>query len=193
MPGIAIIYASSYGHTAVIANRIGEELQVRGFRVDVLDAREVPKDFFLSRYDAVVLGGRVHGAAFPRSLKRFVRDHAGTLNRIPSAFYTVSLSMAGTDEAAKQEIRRITARFPAQRGWKPAMTATFAGALHYTKYGFILRYIMKRISAAAGGDTDTSKDYVYTDWDDVRRFAAEVGDRARAYVASLTEERLAVH
>ena len=193
MPGIAIVYASSYGHTAAIASRIAEELQVRGFRTDVFDAREQPKDLFLSRYDAVVIGGRVHGSKFPRSMKRFVRDHLGTLNRIPSAFYTVSLSMAGKDEAAKQEIRRITARFPAVLGWKPSQTATFAGALPYTKYGFILRYIMKRITAAAGGDTDTSKDYVYTDWNEVRRFAWEIGDRAAAHIASTTEDRPAVH
>jgi menaquinone-dependent protoporphyrinogen oxidase len=36
---------------------------------------------------------------------------------------------------------------------------------------------MKRIVASAGGDTDTSKDYEYTDWNDVRNFADVFGRR----------------
>jgi len=34
---------------------------------------------------------------------------------------------------------------------------------------------MKHIVAKAGGDTDTRRDYEYTDWDDLRRFAADFG------------------
>jgi menaquinone-dependent protoporphyrinogen oxidase len=30
---------------------------------------------------------------------------------------------------------------------------------------------MRRIAAKAGGDTDVSRDYEYTDWNDVRDFA----------------------
>jgi menaquinone-dependent protoporphyrinogen oxidase len=29
---------------------------------------------------------------------------------------------------------------------------------------------MKRIASASGGDTDTSRDYEYTDWKDLRDF-----------------------
>jgi menaquinone-dependent protoporphyrinogen oxidase len=32
---------------------------------------------------------------------------------------------------------------------------------------------MKRIVAKAGGDTDTTRDYEYTDWEDLRRFAQD--------------------
>jgi menaquinone-dependent protoporphyrinogen oxidase len=187
MPGIAIVFASSNGHTGVIANRIAEEVQVHGLRAEVFDVREVPSDLFLSRFDAVVIGGRVHRDKFPRKLRRFVRDHCGTLNRIPSAFFSVSLSMAGKDEVAKQEIHRITARMPAEAAWKPAISAAFAGALLYSRYGFITRHIMRRIAAAAGGDTDVSKDYVYTDWADVRRFALQIAEKATAHVAALNE------
>jgi menaquinone-dependent protoporphyrinogen oxidase len=30
---------------------------------------------------------------------------------------------------------------------------------------------MKQISGSEGGDTDTSRDFEYTDWDEVTRFA----------------------
>jgi menaquinone-dependent protoporphyrinogen oxidase len=51
------------------------------------------------------------------------------------------------------------------------MIKLVAGALRYTKYNFFVRWMMKRIVAAAGGDTDTSRDYEYTDWQDLRAFA----------------------
>ena len=50
----------------------------------------------------------------------------------------------------------------------------FGGALLYTHYGFIKRLIMKKIAGDKGSlDTDTSRDYVYTEWDGVKRFAED--------------------
>jgi len=39
---------------------------------------------------------------------------------------------------------------------------------------------MKRIVAKAGGDTDTSRDYMYTDWNDLRAFADDFRRRLKA-------------
>jgi menaquinone-dependent protoporphyrinogen oxidase len=48
-----------------------------------------------------------------------------------------------------------------------------AGALPYTRYNRLTRWAMKRIVTKAHGDTDTSRDYEYTDWNDVRQFARD--------------------
>ena len=55
-----------------------------------------------------------------------------------------------------------------------------AGALEYSKYNPLKRWIMKRIAAKAGGGTDTSRDYDYTDWDDLQQFAEAFGRRVVA-------------
>ena len=48
------------------------------------------------------------------------------------------------------------------------MVGIFAGALRYTQYGLIKRHFMKRISKdRVSADTDTSRDYEYTNWNDV--------------------------
>ena len=57
------------------------------------------------------------------------------------------------------------------------MSKTVAGALPYTKYGWLKKWIMRRIVAKAGGDTDTTRDYEYTDWNDVREFARAFAQR----------------
>ena len=36
-----------------------------------------------------------------------------------------------------------------------------------------MRWVMKRIAAKAGGAIDTSRDYEYTDWADLRGFARQ--------------------
>jgi menaquinone-dependent protoporphyrinogen oxidase len=43
--------------------------------------------------------------------------------------------------------------------------------LRYSKYGFLERLLLKRIARDATGDRDTSRDYEYTDWDEVVDFA----------------------
>ena len=59
-------------------------------------------------------------------------------------------------------------------GFDPKAVGLFAGALQYTKYGWITRRVMKSISAKEGRDTDTTRDFEYTDWDAVDEFARAV-------------------
>jgi menaquinone-dependent protoporphyrinogen oxidase len=48
-----------------------------------------------------------------------------------------------------------------------------AGALLYTQYGLLKRFIMKLIVKRQGGSTDTSVDHEYTDWAALQRFVDE--------------------
>ena len=57
------------------------------------------------------------------------------------------------------------------------VTTMVAGALADTKYNWFIRSMMKRIAAKAGGDTDTSRDYEYTDWPALSRFSVQFARR----------------
>ena len=59
------------------------------------------------------------------------------------------------------------------------MTASFAGALKYSVYGPIKRRVMIVFVGLGGGNTDTSKDYEYTDWNAVERFADAYAQRLK--------------
>lgn len=75
-------------------------------------------------------------------------------------------------------------RFLAETGWRPARSASLAGALLYSRYGILKRLLMRLIVWREGGDTDASRDYEYTDWEAVeafvRSFLDEVLEPARA-------------
>jgi menaquinone-dependent protoporphyrinogen oxidase len=55
-----------------------------------------------------------------------------------------------------------------------------AGALTYSKYNFFIKLIMKTMARRAGGPTDTSRDYEFTDWAALDRFVLERVGTARA-------------
>ena len=90
---------------------------------------------------------------------------------MPAAFLSVSLSAARRDEPARREVRKAIARFVEQTDWTPGSVLPVAGALRYTRYGFFTRLLMLFISKMVGGDTDTSRDYEYTDWNALTEFA----------------------
>ena len=84
------------------------------------------------------------------------------------------------------------AGFFAGTGWQPAITKEVAGALPYTRYNWFIRQVMKRIAAKAGGDTDTTRDYEYTDWPDLRGFAEYFGRLVAQHVGTPTRETVSV-
>ena len=93
------------------------------------------------------------------------------MNHLPTAFFSVSLTAAAKDVSPAQT---CADHFLAQTGWRPGMVRLVAGALAYTRYNWLVRWMMRRIARKNGGDTDTSRDYVYTDWqrlrDDIEEF-----------------------
>jgi menaquinone-dependent protoporphyrinogen oxidase len=113
----------------------------------------------------------------------FVKRHLAALEGIPAAFLSVSLSEAGAEDPGAPAARRAQAasdaqmmigRFLRDTGWRPLQTRAIAGALLYSKYNFILRLLMKHIARKAGGDTDTSRDYEYTNWRALDDFVDEL-------------------
>ena len=90
---------------------------------------------------------------------------------MPSAFVSVSLGVL-QGEKEQNDLRAIALKLCTEAGWQPALIKHVAGALPYTRYGLLKRLVMKRIAAKAGGGTDTTRDYEYTDWPDVEAFGA---------------------
>ncbi len=183
MSRIAVVYGSRYGQTAKVAARIAERIAARGHEVVVERGDALPADFDLGAYDGVVVGASLIIGGYQRYIGRFVRQRRERLRGMPAAFFALSGSEGSELEAHRAEAGRIMERFLTREGWRPALRASFAGAVAYTRYHPLLRWWMKRISKAEGGSTDTTRDHEYTNWDDVARFAdgfAELVERAEA-------------
>jgi menaquinone-dependent protoporphyrinogen oxidase len=174
MANVLIAYATKEGQTEKIARRVAQTLAAQGHTGELFDADHPGLPLELERFRAAIVCAPIHAGGYPRSIVRFAREHKDFLERVPSAFFSVGLAVASRTSDGRAQTQPVVEKFIKQSGWRPNRVELIAGALVYSKYNFLIRYIMRRISKKEGGDTDTSRDYEYTDWNAVDRFAAEV-------------------
>jgi len=173
MPEVLILFETGEGHTAAVSERLRLAVEDQGLSARLLRcSRATAAD--LAGAAAIVVGAPIHMGRHDRRVLNFARAKREALAARPSAFFTVCLTAASSAPAKVAEVAGYQRDFQAATGWKPDLTRAFAGALLYTKYNFLKRKIMQSIAEREGGDSDTSRDYVYTDWDAVQAFAKEV-------------------
>lgn len=171
MARILIVFGTTDGHTRTVAHRIAKMFAAHEADVDIVEAGAQEVDPLY--YNAVIVCASVHAGGYQRSVSRWVRRHAATLNGKRTAFVSVCLGILQHDAAVDRDLDHIAERFFAKTGWQPTCVKKIAGALLYRQYGWVKRLVMKRIAAKAGGDVDTSSNYEYTDWSDLRAFVDE--------------------
>lgn len=166
-----LTYGTSEGQTAKIAEFISDVLREHGHEVTMGDIKdtgaEIPGDC-----DAAIVGASIHMGKHDKRVADFVRRNRDALDRVPTAFFSVSLAAHGDTAEAEGYVEQ----FERETSWQPDEVALFGGALLYTQYGFVKRHMMRRIARDKPGGlgTDLSRDYVYTEWDGVKRFADHV-------------------
>jgi menaquinone-dependent protoporphyrinogen oxidase len=181
---LPIFFATTEGQTRRIAERLASVLRDLGFESRAIDmAGPDAAHIEWTRVVGALVGASLHAGKHQKPADRFVRSHVADLNRVPSAFFSVSLSAASRNHQEVQAAQRLAKAFPAARGWRPTMIASLAGRLAYREYGFFIRFVMKRIARKEGAPTDTTRDYDLTNWDEVENLAREMACRIRARVA----------
>ena len=127
----------------------------------------------LNDYSGAILAASVHAGEHGREMIRFVKAHVTDLNRIPNCFISVTLTQASVDmpqgsqrdhEIALAAVKQVMDTFsPLRPGGRPIR---LAGCMHRSIPSTIrwFGWCLKRIAKKAGGATDTSRDYEYTDW-----------------------------
>jgi menaquinone-dependent protoporphyrinogen oxidase len=185
MAKILAVYGTSHGQTAKVIERMARSLIAHGHRITIRRGNEFA-GHSLEEFDAFLVAGSVHYGKHQAYLRDFVRKNAERLNANPSAFVSVSGSLIGTRPQGPAEAERYVTEFLRQTGWRPPLTMSVAGGLPYTKYGPIHRLVMRLISRFTGRPTDTSRDWEFTDWNAVARFAEELARLVEHEGASVT-------
>lgn len=192
MPRILIFFGTTDGQTGTIAQFLADELRRQDAQVTVVLAGTTPVD--PGAFDGVIVAASIHAGGFQRAVRRWVHRHARALDDVPNAFLSVCLAVLESTPKARQDLERIVNGFATDTGWKAHQVKFVAGALRYTRYGWLKKLVMRRIAGKAGGSTDTTRDHVYTDWADLRRFAGRflgsLGASDTASASDLAREAL---
>lgn len=172
MPRILIEYGSTDGQTAKICYFLAGELMRLGSTVDIEEAGAGTAD--PSAYDGIIVAASIHAGGYQKAIVQWARQHAMVLAYKPAVFLSVSLGILEANPKTRADLDRILDDFAHRSGWRPAEVKEVAGALKYTRYGWLKRRVMRHIAGKAGGSTDMSRDHEYTDWDDLRAFGARL-------------------
>jgi len=182
MASVLVLYATHEGQTAKVAERLSSTLDELGHDVAVRDLSQTT-DVAVGEYDAVLVGSPVNNRKHLPEVVAFVEENREAIAALPNAFFQLSLASLW----GEREANRFVANLTEETGWQPDRVGLFAGAVAYTQYDLPTRLLFKLVSAVTTGDTDTSRDYEYTDWEGVETFAREFA----AFLAEASEARTA--
>lgn len=168
----AILYLTRDGQTKKIAEYIAQALNDDTTLISLRDVPQ-PSAEQLEQFDCIIIGASIRYGHFDPILEQFIQQHYALLNQKKSAFFSVNLTARkanrntpGTNIYTRKLLSRIQ--------WKPNLVEVIAGALFYPRYTFFDRFMIRFIMKITKGDTDTSKEYEYTDWQKVSQFANKI-------------------
>jgi menaquinone-dependent protoporphyrinogen oxidase len=165
-----VVFHTVEGRSAGIAAAIATELCADGIDADLWRVDVAPSPV---GYDGVVAGDSIHATKHSRALRRYLRRHQAALATRPHAQFQMCPTPAdpvaehGTADAV------LVDGLVRETGLAPDLVVTFPGRPAGARYGRSMPRLVRWIAGREGDDTEPSCDDEYTDWDAVRRFAAD--------------------
>lgn len=164
---ILVTYASRYGSTAEIAQKIAEVIAGQGLKADISEVKEVHT---LKPYRAVVLGSAVYIGKWRKDAIRFVKMFEKDLSERKVWIFSTGPTGKGDPAKLLEGWDMPTTLKPAVERIKPEDIAVFHGALDMNKLNSIHRYMVKKIDAPVGD---------YRDWEHVSQWAKKIASRLK--------------
>jgi menaquinone-dependent protoporphyrinogen oxidase len=198
MKPVLVVYSSRSGHTRRIAEYIATAVRARGQAATVKDAVDRREPFRAREYAGAILASPIYSGRHEGDIIAFASDCRAELDALPAAFVTVSFNAATAEDLARSpearrraeaEVRRAVDAFVDRTGWRPSRVVAVGGAILYSQYNVIIRLITKLLVKAHGGPGDTSRDYEYTDWAALDRFAEEFLSELDTRSSAVASER----
>jgi menaquinone-dependent protoporphyrinogen oxidase len=162
---ILILYGTTEGQTRKIAEFVAKQLKGYGDAVTLVDATGDMSEIDVRDFDAAILAASIHAGQYQASVTHFARAHHAWLNRIPTAFVSVSLSAAGTDPEDLKGIADCADRFKNETGWTTPEVHQVAGAFRFTEYDFFKRWVLRLIAWEKKVEIKPGKDVELTNWE----------------------------
>lgn len=167
---VPVFYATTHGQARRVAEVLAGVLRGHGLTSAAIDVTSLAADQDWSVARGAIVGASLHAGRHQKQAAAFIGRHRDWLNAHQAWFFSVSLGAASRRAGEASAVQRLAEEFIRTTGWHPQRITCVAGRLAYTQYGWLTRWMMRRIAAKEGGSTDCSRDHEYTDWAAVETF-----------------------
>jgi menaquinone-dependent protoporphyrinogen oxidase len=171
---ILVTYASKYGATKEIAEKIGEVLRQEGLQVDILPVEGV-RD--LNGYEAVILGSAVYIGKWQKEVVTFLQTHVTGLSERPVSIFSSGPTGEGDPVELVDGLRLPAILQPVVDRIQPRDITVFHGHINPNKINFIEKWAIKSLVKKPFGD--------FRDWDSIVTWATMIANALKVYAPSL--------
>lgn len=172
MTATVLIYSTHDGQTLKICRRMASSIEQAGKEVRLMSLAQA-NEMSWDDVKHVIIGASIRYGHLNKALYRFIGSHKESLASRNNGFFCVNLTARKPDKNTP-ETNAYMKKFLTLSPWQPTQQAVFAGALLYSKYGFFDKFMIRLIMKITGGETNTSKDIEYTDWNKVDDFSEKI-------------------
>jgi len=132
MASVLVAYATKFGSTREVAERVGARLLKAGLQADVRAAREVRS---LEGYDAVVFGGALYMFRLVGEGRRFLKKNRKALSQLPLAVFGMG-PLEDTESQFFDARQHLNKALVGLEGVVPVDVTIFGGVLDPAKLKF---------------------------------------------------------
>lgn len=160
---VLVAFATKYGATAEIAEKIGQVLRQVGLSVDVLPVERASN---LSPYKAVVLGSAVYIGRWRKEAVKFLKVNENMLTERQVWLFSSGPTGEGDPVGLLNGWHFPNAQQPIVDRIQPRDIALFHGNVDIKKLNPIEKWMLNNVKSPVGD---------YRDWDEITAWAADVG------------------
>lgn len=164
---VLVVYATKYGATADIAEKIGQVLHQAGLRTDVLPAGRVSD---LTPYSAVVLGSAVYIGKWLKEAEKFLQANEKALVERQVWLFSSGPTGKGDPVELVRGWRFPVALQPIADRIQPRDIAVFHGSANVKKLNLIEKRMLSIVKAPLGD---------FRDWEAITSWATAIADVLR--------------
>lgn len=161
---VLVAYATKYGATAEIAEKIGDVLREANFSTEVMPVKEVND---IIQYQAVILGSAVYIGKWRKDAVKFLEANEKELTARAVWLFSSGPPGEGDPVELLDGWRFPEAQGPIADRIQPRDIAVFHGEVNLDKLNFFEKWVSTKVKSPMGD---------FRDWEAISAWAASIGE-----------------